>query len=473
MSVEVNGVRVYDAAYLRSKVPGYFIGCTANIGKLVERKNIPRDKFFYASYSKTNGYKVLDHDTGYRARRLLIREDWVHNNVPGFSTTAPHSNTNNTYNTKHIDQGDVPPPAPPLITLAECEKYQGGTTTITVRGKRGDIRDLYFRGSDVQKVLHIADLKALVMNVTAGFVEGVHYKLFRVSSIVSADLSHNNNQNSGEARKTQQLTSMYLTYWGLTKLLAFMPYGNNVLDLHKWVLDTLVASNDNTSNIADVTDTGAVAGMDVLKCFLDTNVNVLPVIYLFYIGTVKQLRGVLDIPPEYADDDVVMKYGLTKDLKRRAMEHDKVYGRMGVPGMFHLKYHVYVDPFYLQYAETEIERYFKSAKWHLGHSKHTELIVVPEHMISTVIHNEFKRLGATYAGKLSDLQTQLHNEQKINEQLRNQAMNQDAYHKEMMEHMERSYRDLDRMYHTTCRDKDTIINLYKAINNTVFEETHP
>lgn len=199
-----------------------------------------------------------------------------------------------------------------------------------------------------------------------------------------------------------------------------------------------------------------------LKAFMNTNVNTMPVIYLFILGKVKDLRETFAIPAEYRDEDVVVKYGLTKDLRRRSMEHEKMYGKMTNVQMS-LKYHVYIDQFYLSEAEMDVERCFKSAHWHLNHTKFTEMAVVPEHMLNSIVHNEFKRLGQSYAGRLQDIQTQLQNEQKLNEQLRKQLDAQEEYHKQMLQQMERTYTEMERLYKDTLKNKDQTIDLYKLI----------
>ena len=432
MSIEVNGMRVYDAALLKTKIPSYFKGCSAVISKLIERKKIPADKYIYASYSKVHGYKVLDQHTAYRGKRLLLKADWVHEHVPGFIippvvVTPPSDEVRDV-----VEYPVLPPIANVSLNYPE---------ELCVRGDRSEI-GLFFKCMDVQKILHQADLRTMLTK-SNGFIENTHYVYFKASSIVSTD--------SGNIRKT-----MYLTLLGMMRVLVIVPNQDVTTPLQQWVLSVLLNDkSDSTSNSKNTVN------ITTIKQFLDTNVNVLPVVYLFSVGRVKDLRVSLNISRDVPDDNIIMKYGLTKDLRRRTIEHDKTYGKMSADGIS-LVYHVYIDPFYLQYAETEIERYFKSAKWHLDNPKYTELIAVPEHMVSSIIHNEFKRLGATYAGKLSDLQTQLHTEQKVNEQLKKQMANQEEHHKELTEHMERSYRDVDRMYHTTLRDKDTIINMYKA-----------
>lgn len=66
-----------------------------------------------------------------------------------------------------------------------------------------------------------------------------------------------------------------------------------------------------------------------------------------------------------------------------------------------------------------MERYFKMADWHLNNPKFTELVCISDKVINNIVHNEFKRLGMAYSGKLAELQAQLAHEQRLNAELTN------------------------------------------------------
>lgn len=154
-----------------------------------------------------------------------------------------------------------------------------------------------------------------------------------------------------------------------------------------------------------------------LKAFLDTSITAVPAIYLFQIGTVKDLRETLDLPADkYADGDLVFKYGLSKDLKRRTAEHEVTYGRMKGAELT-LKYHAYIDALYLSDAESEIRQYFAGAEWALDHARYKELAVVPAKLVDFSVHMAFKLMGERYAGKLAELQKSLREAQSSNAQL--------------------------------------------------------
>lgn len=140
---------------------------------------------------------------------------------------------------------------------------------------------------------------------------------------------------------------------------------------------------------------------------------------MFSLGRVADLRETIEIPATFKDTDMVYKYGLTNDFSKRTQQHEAKYGKMKGVTMA-LKYHVYIDPLFLADAERDIEKYFQMADWHMSNKKYTELVCVSDKVINNIVHNEFKRLGMAYSGKLAELQTQLANEQRLNAELRKQ-----------------------------------------------------
>ena len=198
-----------------------------------------------------------------------------------------------------------------------------------------------------------------------------------------------------------------------------------------------------------------------LKAVLNTNVNAMPVVYLFQLGTAKDLRDAFSIPDSFKDSDIVFKYGLTTDLKRRTCEHESLFNKLNIT--MTMKYHVYIDPFYLSNAETDVKNYFIGALWHLKHPKYTELAVVPSHMTNTILHNEFKRLGNAYAGKLQDLQTQLANEQKINTYLKSQIDSQEAHYRDTIEQLKSHALDMRIQFEARIKAVEELNVAYKLL----------
>lgn len=178
-------------------------------------------------------------------------------------------------------------------------------------------------------------------------------------------------------------------------------------------------------------------GVSDLRKVLQTSPTPIPAVYLFQLGRAKDLRKDIDIPNTFGDSGIVFKYGMTNDLKRRAQEHDKTYGRIPSIDM-RLRHQVYVDTSCLRHAEREVENFFKRNGWHMSnHPRYTELAIVPdEHTNMALLCAEYARVGKHYTAQLSQMY------------LANTCAQKEV---EMLERL--------------LKEKDAVIDLYKSITN--------
>jgi len=120
--------------------------------------------------------------------------------------------------------------------------------------------------------------------------------------------------------------------------------------------------------------------INVLKEYLNTTTSSMPVVYLFYLGDMKDVCEKMNIDrnkyPHINDLFQVFKYGLTNNFKRRADKHAHTFGKYNIKPI--LKNHVYIDPCYLQEAENRVRDWFKILDWHLQEMKQdfSELVVM-------------------------------------------------------------------------------------------------
>lgn len=288
------------------------------------------------------------------------------------------------------------------------------------------------------------------------FDEGVHYKKFSIKSVrrdvQEVDIALN------KMIETRQVVT-YLSYWGLVRLLYVRKHPIAV-NFQRWAMNKLFTVQFGTADqkrelAADVIGVTPSA----IKAFLNTNVNTMPVVYLFDLGSVKDLRDALKIPNDaFKDDDVVFKYGLTNDLKRRTVEHDKTFGKL--PNFsLNLKYHVYIDPVYLSKAEAELEQWVKGTKWWLDHPKHKELCIIPSQYVDNIVHEKFKNLGSAFSGKLDSLQKQLAEEKRVNEK----HIEHIRLLEKQMDRHERDMRALIDEKDARLRDKEEMLTLYRKL----------
>jgi hypothetical protein len=144
---------------------------------------------------------------------------------------------------------------------------------------------------------------------------------------------------------------------------------------------------------------------NVIKIVFNTSTNTLPCVYLFTLGFVKDLRESMDIDASYKDDDVVAKYGFTKDLARRTSEHIVKFSKITNVNL-RLKYNSYIDPQYMSHAESDIRLFMTGLKLNHDYSNNAELVIIPKNL-NKLVEKQYSMIGRYYMGHVSELITKI------------------------------------------------------------------
>ena len=447
---------VYDALFLKERVPTFFVGCSATILKLIEKKGIPQDQYYFASYTTKSGYKECSAE--YKSRRLLIKADWVEKHVPGFGAASP-APVKTTAAIKPVVVKAYQP-APAFLHLEDSEKFidaAGQLVDIEVRGER-HWKKIWFKARDVEKMLELSDISGIVMQSTTSYEYGRDYQTF---SLIGCP----ENLRASDQKKSGNQTAMFLSYSGLVRMLITRrhPIAERFQD---WAFEKLFTLQHGTQDAkeelaADVLGVTPKA----LRAVLNTNANTVPAVYLFRLGLAKDLRSTLNIPESFADDHVVCKFGLSTDLSKRSSKLESEYRLPGVS--LRIQYHVYIDPIYLSTAEKDVKDYFANAEWALEHSKYKELAVLSPQMLKSVVYDKYKALGVAYAGKLLELQTQL---EALKEQIKRTEethaqliAEKDDRLRETKEHFAEMVSEKEKRLHERELSQAKMEDLYKAL----------
>jgi hypothetical protein len=75
------GVNVYNLSDLIAFDRAFFVGCIKYRRSAIQKKNIPDDQYWFATYSKQTGVWSPALPENKKAK-VLISEDWAHNNLP-------------------------------------------------------------------------------------------------------------------------------------------------------------------------------------------------------------------------------------------------------------------------------------------------------------------------------------------------------------------------------------------------------
>jgi hypothetical protein len=195
--------------------------------------------------------------------------------------------------------------------------------------------------------------------------------------------------------------------------------------------------NDNNNDIDDYLETSKVVENDNLKATdessndIDTPVSnppltsnytshecnvsevykksatstVIPCIYLFTLGYVKDLRQAMKIDMSFTDDMVICKYGYTANLSRQTTEYMKTFGKLNGVDL-QLKFYSYIDPQYDTNAEIDIKDYFDVLDAKLEFQNNEEFVVIDTSLFKK-IEKQYKQIASEYAGYVKELMTQL------------------------------------------------------------------
>lgn len=388
MSVSINGFEYFEANFVKEQQPAYFYGCSATIRKIIEKKQISDDNYLLATYNKKQGYTKCDSDV--KRAKLYLKKDWVDSNVPGFGN--------------HTIQLEIEP-TPPLLFLQEDEKFKdehGNVVEIEVRGER-DWEKIWFKASDVGKMLEYDIVKSSLIHDKSGFKQNEDYKTF-IQERVGNSYSLPNKGNP---------TTMYLSYHGLVRLLMirrhpiakhFQNWAFKILFTHQ-----LGTTEQKEELAVDLMGIDLRTLRSVFKVFVDKT----PCLYLFYVGNAENLRE--KIPNGLENNSKMYKYGFTDDLERRTKEHRKSYGED-----IQLVYFVWIDPKYLSKAETSFKEKVEcftdlkneGMKPNVNSDFSRKEIISYEDRYQNMIKSNLKDIGKLYSGILRDYQQKLENLQK-------------------------------------------------------------
>jgi len=212
------GVNVYNLSDLITFDRPFFVGCIDKPRKTIQKKNIPDDQYWFATYSKQTGVWSPAIPENKKAK-VLISEEWVHNNLPKFTGDET------VYKYK---------PLPALIQLEEHEKFRdqaGNVYEVEVRGEKTK-NGIWFKYKDVARVFEMETLD----NNIARMLDQTEYEVFYPGNPIKNQTMQN----------YQVLT--FLTYNGLLKIIS-SSRSYNIKNVSYFMEAPLMRSLINQSNL--------------------------------------------------------------------------------------------------------------------------------------------------------------------------------------------------------------------------------
>jgi hypothetical protein len=186
----------------------------------------------------------------------------------------------------------------------------------------------------------------------------------------------------------------------------FTTKNNKTKSFRKWATETLFTAHMGTKEQKQNLSS-KLLGVDAnaIKEVLNKDANTMPCNYLFSFGFVKDLCESMNIDEKYNDDDVLYKFGFTKNLPTRTQQHQKEYGSIKNVNL-RLKRYAYVDPQYMAQGETCIKDYVKTLDIKLEYKNYDELIILPKNY-EKQMEEKFTFVSQNYSGHNAELITKL------------------------------------------------------------------
>lgn len=420
MPINVNNTQYYITSELELSQPDLYVNARNTKNRnVVKTLQIPDTEYIFAKKTMTNDlWNVLTAKS--KVAKLLISKDWADTFLENKQSKPimirrkkTANTTSNIVDTKvdididdtKVDNDDtvIIEPVPPVLHLNDNEKFHdidGNALEIMTCGERHEDR-IYFDMTDVSKVFEMPNLRYSLMHKNGACTRGIDYKVFRVEK-QGVVIYYTTNETSN-AKTTNKRT--FLTLATLIRVLH-VSRNKNAVHYCKWVnhiaythqFGTQDQKEELTANLLGVS-------AKIIKSVYDTISDQIPCVYLFTSGYVKDLRESMQLNDVYDDDDddVVAKYGFTKDSTRRTGEHIKKYGKIA-NSTLRLKHNTFVDPLYLSNAETDIKSFVDSLRMKLDYENEDELIVIPQRLEKRV-KEQYTSIGAKYVGHDSILIT--------------------------------------------------------------------
>jgi len=417
MSINIDDTEYYDINFIKDKNPNITKGC-ATLHKIISKNNIPQSEYVFVSYSKNKAkYTVLPMDTTYKLKKLMIKMDWVHKNILPFCQKRD-CDEKEVILTRNI--------LPDKLLLEDHEHFRDKNNDIihiTIRGER-KYDGIFFKAKDVGEMLNISKIRNTLVTADNTFQENVDYVYFQ-----------NKDQNGKPDTLSNNNKVTYLTYQGFLRLL-FVRRHPIAQKFCRWATETLFAAQYGTKEQRmEVTSQIMGVHINTIKDFMDTSTTSLSVIYIFYLGTMGEIRTKLGISadkyPQIKDTYHVFKYGLTDNLKKRAEQHEYNFRKYDIQPM--LKYHAYVDKCYLHDAETDLRNWLKKFDWHLQETAQdmTEMAAIQSNFSHEMLRDKFVTLGKEYSGKLKDIIASLENIQNEKKKMDTHISDLQKYNEKM------------------------------------------
>lgn len=209
-----------------------------------------------------------------------------------------------------------------------------------------------------------------------------------------------NSSTDGINYSTSRVKALFLTYVGIMRVMISSRTGVAKKFIN-WAIETLFIIHLGTEEQKQkLASTILNADLKTVKAVFSKTAHTIPCIYLIKLSKVKDLRTSMSLDSKYHDDDILYKYGMSKNIERRMEQHTKDFAKYKIKP--ELDIFSYIDIQYISRAETDISHIFDSMGMKVSVASYTELVVIPSKQYK-IIKKQYESIGKLYLGHIEDL----------------------------------------------------------------------
>ena len=386
---KIESISCYLAKEIFNYDRSFFVSCSSvRMREIIIKKKLQPEDFLFG-LELSNG-TISKKTEALRKAQLYLTKEYVDNNVPKFKNTI----------TKTDYKYEI---APEILYLTDEEKFKDTNNNIIdieVRGEERKYDKCYFKMKDVSEGFELPNLYDVLINKKTDYEENLDYKYFYIDD--KTNLLSKDNDTKNKSKK-----QMYLSYYGILKVL-FCSKSGNTKPFQDWACKKLFTIQMGEQEDKVKLSSNLIGmNMKTLKNLLGTNsYDKTPCVYLFLISSANTLLKT----DKYKENDIVCKFGFTKDLKQRFTDHQTHYTKLFNNDDLKLELITFgiIDIFNLSKAESRLKLLFEDKKLEYGNEQ--ELIILDKTKLNK-IKEHYTMIQKVYIGSYQELYDQI-NESK-------------------------------------------------------------
>lgn len=368
LAITLNKKTYYNAVDIINEHEKLFISCKKSSRDIIKKMRLDDDDFIYAYYNNTDKRWYVK-DVNYKKSKVLILTNIVDAYLEKYADNDDTNSDDESDEESSDDEEETEiKPLPSILKLKNSEKFRDHKDEIIeidVRGVRSP-DGCYFSADDVRFGFKMPSICKVILDERKSYKYRDHFVFFYKSPMA----------------KNKNNRLLYLTFKGLLKLL-YSSNNKNADFFQDWANNIIFTAKFGSSDAKQALCSN-IMGLDVetvAHVFGEKKTNTPFIcIYLFYIGTVGELRKKLDIPKKKTDDLLIFKCGQTINLSRRVVELKAKYKKDIL-----LHYYTIVDFKYKNEAERYVREYLDHHNLKLDVNGENELMVITKKELNNVL----------------------------------------------------------------------------------------